>query len=83
MTVKEGDRVYWRGRRAKVLVVRESGLTLHVGEGQIVRYVSEPDYIVRHGDNPEPAPPSSTTKPSQAKPHIAKARRKVSTGKGK
>jgi len=59
------------------MAVRASGLTLHVGEGQIVRDVGVRDYTVIPDPEPEP-----TTQPSEAKP-IAKARRKVSTGKGK
>ena len=87
MAVKKGDRVYWREHPAKVLAVRDSGLvTLHIGEGQIIGDVSERDYTVIVVPEPEPAVPVSIQKPkpkSSAKAPTAKARRKVSTGKGK
>ena len=82
MAVVKGDTVIWRGRTSTVMFVRGSGLDLHVGEGQIVRQVGESDYTVIA--TPEPPTPISTTKPKpSAKAPIAKARRKVSTGKGK
>ena len=87
MTINEGDTVYWRGHQSKVLAVRGSGLVLHVGEGRIIRDVTEGDYTVIAVSEPEPAAPVSTQKPKPTKPSakapIAKARRKVSTGKGK
>ena len=87
MAVVKGDRVLWRGRESKVLEVRSEELTLHVGEGRIVRQVGVRDYTVL--TTPEPPTPISTKKPKprvvtpSAMAPIAKARRKVSTGKGK
>jgi len=78
MSVKAGDTVIWRGRRSRVRAVTDSGLVLHVGEGQIVRDVGEKNYTAV--PEPEPAP-EPIKEPVRAEPK-AKARRKVSTGKG-